>query len=52
MARIILKGIDRTRECEEGANLLTELLLAGAFVDNPCNGIGVCGKCKVKITLI
>ncbi len=49
MARIILKGIDRTRECEEGANLLTELLLAGAFVDNPCNGIGVCGKCKVKI---
>lgn len=36
--------------CEEDANLLKELLQAGAFVDNPCNGTGVCGKCKVRIT--
>ncbi|MGN0422934.1 MAG: 2Fe-2S iron-sulfur cluster-binding protein, partial [Lachnospiraceae bacterium] len=35
--------------CNENANLLRILLDAGVFVDNPCNGTGVCGKCKVKI---
>lgn len=35
--------------CEKGANLLKVLLDAGVFVDNPCNGTGICGKCKVRI---
>lgn len=35
--------------CEKNANLLKVLLDAGVFVDNPCNGRGICGKCKVKI---
>lgn len=35
--------------CSENANLLRTLLDAGVFIDNPCNGIGVCGKCKVKM---
>ncbi len=34
---------------EPGATLLQILLDAGIFVDNPCNGKGVCGKCKVRI---
>lgn len=30
--------------------MLLELLLEhGIFVDNPCNGKGVCGKCKVRM---
>ena len=44
--------VDKTGEkinCNENANLLRTLLDAGVFVDNPCNGIGVCGECKVKI---
>lgn len=32
-----------------GATLLEILLDAGCFVDNPCNGKGTCGKCRVKI---
>ena len=49
MARIVIVNDGTVRECAEGANLLAELLRAGAFVDNPCNGTGVCGKCKVRI---
>ena len=32
-----------------GGTLLPSLLAAGVFVDNPCNGTGICGKCKVRI---
>lgn len=49
MARIVIVNDGTVKNCEAGANLLTELLQAGAFVDNPCNGTGVCGKCKVRI---
>ena len=49
MARIEIVNDGTVRECAEGANLLAELLRASAFVDNPCNGTGVCGKCKVRI---
>lgn len=30
-------------------NLLEKLRKEGRFVENPCNGKGICGKCKVKI---
>ena len=36
-------------EANEEKTLLEILLHAGEFVDNPCNGMGTCGKCKVKI---
>lgn len=32
-----------------GATLLDILLAEKCFVDNPCNGKGTCGKCRVKI---
>ena len=38
-----------TFEYEVGATLLELLLAQKYFVDNPCNGKGVCGKCRVKI---
>ena len=34
---------------EPGASLLEILLAQNIFIDNPCNGKGVCGKCKVRI---
>lgn len=30
-------------------NLLEKLRKEGRFAENPCNGKGICGKCKVKI---
>lgn len=33
----------------EDSNLLQNILKQKFFVDNPCNGKGVCGKCKVRI---
>lgn len=34
---------------EVGKTLLELLLEQKYFVDNPCNGKGVCGKCRIKI---
>lgn len=49
MAEIRLEQNGRIIKCQRGTNLLEALLEGGLFVDNPCNGRGVCGKCKVKI---
>jgi uncharacterized 2Fe-2S/4Fe-4S cluster protein (DUF4445 family) len=38
-----------TVACRAGDNLLKTLVDAGIFIDNPCNGKGICGKCKVRI---
>ncbi|MBO4214198.1 MAG: DUF4445 domain-containing protein [Lachnospiraceae bacterium] len=34
---------------EAGVNLLKALLSENIYVDNACNGMGTCGKCKVYI---
>lgn len=49
MASVMIAQTGRKIVCEDGANLLKTLLDAGVFVDNPCNGTGVCGKCKVRV---
>ena len=49
MPEIRVKGSKKIILCETGANLLKTLLKEGFFVDNPCNGNGTCGKCKVHI---
>lgn len=49
MAVITIRQTGKKVCCEEGRNLLRVLLDTGVFVDNPCNGTGVCGKCKVRI---
>lgn len=36
---------------KQGDSLMTTLVNGGAFVDNPCNGKGTCGKCKVEVLL-
>ena len=35
-----------TFEYEAGSTLLELLLAQKFFVDNPCNGKGVCGECR------
>ena len=45
--RVIPSG--QEYEYKAGKNLLEILLDKKVFVDNPCNGKGTCGKCKIKI---
>lgn len=49
MAEIQVRQTGKRICCGEGSNLLQVLLEEGVFVDNPCGGKGICGKCKVKI---
>ncbi len=49
MPKITVKPSDKVYEYEAGGTLLEILLAQRIFVDNPCNGKGVCGKCRVKI---
>jgi uncharacterized 2Fe-2S/4Fe-4S cluster protein (DUF4445 family) len=39
----------RTIIAEKGANLLELMVKSGIFMDAPCGGKGICGKCAVKI---
>ncbi len=36
-------------EYEPGKSLLEILLDHNLFIDNSCNGKGICGKCKIRI---
>lgn len=49
MAEIIFKQRAGCISCSDGDNLMQVLLDAGIFVDNPCSGKGLCGKCKVRV---
>lgn len=49
MSEIRVRQMGKKIVCETGDNLLKSLLDAGVFVDNPCNGKGICGKCKIRI---
>lgn len=50
MPYITIISTGKTYSYETGKTLLEILLENGIFVDNPCNGKGVCGKCKVRVT--
>ena len=49
MAIITIAQTDKEIKCEKGTNLLKSLQEAGVFIENPCNGNGRCGKCKVRV---
>lgn len=49
MPVITVQPSGETFRYEPGKTLLELLLEQKYFVDNPCNGKGVCGKCRVKI---
>lgn len=40
---------DKKIECSVKDNLMKILLENDVFLENPCNGNGTCGKCKVKV---
>lgn len=41
---------NKTVMVPEGTTILEAARKAEVIVESPCNGIGTCGKCKVKIT--
>lgn len=49
MSEIKIYPLGESFEYEAGKSLLEILLEKDYFVDNPCNGKGVCGKCRVNI---
>lgn len=49
MPRIVISESGKEYEYEIGESLLEILLYLDIFVDNPCNGKGTCGKCRVQI---
>ena len=50
MASVTIRESGEKISCRTGENLLNVLLESGIFIDNPCNGTGVCGKCKIKVS--
>ena len=49
MPKITVQPAGKSYEYTVGKTFLEILLAEKIFVDNPCNGKGVCGKCRVKI---
>lgn len=49
MPEIKIQPAGKIYHYEAGGSLLEILLAQKIFVDNPCNGKGVCGKCRVRI---
>lgn len=49
MPKVIIKNLKKEIEFEKGKNLMKILLDNDIFIDNPCNGNGTCGKCKIKL---
>ncbi|GAA0778102.1 ASKHA domain-containing protein [Clostridium subterminale] len=49
MPKIFIKPLGKHFEYVPKKNLLQLLLENDIFVDNPCNGNGSCGKCKVRV---
>jgi len=49
MTTISIQSSNKQVTCRSGQSLMTALIHGGIFVDNPCNGKGTCGKCKVQI---
>lgn len=49
MPRIYIREQDISFEYTPNKDLLQLLLENEIFVDNPCNGKGICGKCKIRV---
>ncbi|MGL5643041.1 MAG: 2Fe-2S iron-sulfur cluster-binding protein, partial [Paraclostridium sp.] len=49
MVRVKIESHKKEIICNKGENLLDVIRDNGIFIDAPCNGNIVCGKCKVKL---
>lgn len=51
--KIVISGLENQKEIEltcesEGKSLLSILRAHGIYVDAPCGGLGMCGRCRVR----
>lgn len=49
MVTVYFKNQDTSIQVEKETTILEAARKAGLIVESPCNGIGTCGKCKVKL---
>ncbi|MDS1030782.1 ASKHA domain-containing protein [Bacillota bacterium LX-D] len=49
MAKVEFCNENITVQVDEGATVLEAARQAGVTIESPCNGAGVCGKCRVKV---
>jgi len=49
MPRVEFKPSGKAVDVPNGTTLLEAALKAGASIESPCHGAGVCGKCKVHV---
>lgn len=49
MAKVVFKNENIEVQVEEGTKLTDCIRKAGLHIETPCSGIGMCGKCKVKV---
>jgi len=49
MAKVIISNQHKIIEHEANKDLMRLLTENDVFVDNPCNGKGSCGKCKIRL---
>lgn len=49
MPKIFINDKEKVIEFEENKSLMDILIKENIFIDNSCNGKGVCGKCKIKL---
>jgi uncharacterized 2Fe-2S/4Fe-4S cluster protein (DUF4445 family) len=49
MVEVIFYQDNKAVTVEEGTTILMAARKAGIVIESPCNGIGTCGKCKVKL---
>lgn len=48
MAKVFFKEDQISIEVDDGTKLVEAVRSAGLSIETPCNGMGTCGKCKVK----
>ncbi|OPX43991.1 phenol hydroxylase P5 protein [Ruminiclostridium hungatei] len=49
MAKVNFYPQGKSVTVEEGATILQAARKAGIVIESPCNGVGTCGKCKVRL---
>lgn len=49
MVQVRFKQADVAIKVKKGTTILEAARIAGVFVESPCNGTGICGKCLVKL---
>jgi uncharacterized 2Fe-2S/4Fe-4S cluster protein (DUF4445 family) len=49
MVQVRFKQANVAIEVKKGTTILEAARMAGVFVESPCNGTGICGKCLVRL---